>query len=335
MTSTDGSRAVSVALCTYNGARFVAAQVRSILEQTTPVTEIVVSDDGSTDDTMAVLESTLAAWTADGGAVPRVRILRNAEPLGVTANFEMAIAACTGPVIALCDQDDVWHPERIERLTAAFGDDDARPELVFGDARLVGDQGEDIGTTLFSALGVSDQERDGVQHGQALAVLMRRNVVTGATAMIRSSLARRAIPFPTAWVHDEWLAMVAATRGDLGVVDEALTDYRQHPGNQIGASTLTLAVRFRRLVEPRTERNARLLERARQLAERMPSLDASGDGSLTAAADGKLRHEIVRSTLPAARFRRLPAVWREWRTGRYRSYGLGIQDALRDLIQPV
>jgi hypothetical protein len=135
-------------------------------------------------------------------------------------------------------------------------------------------------------------------------------------------------------VHDEWLAMVASVTGGLAVLPDRLIGYRQHGANQIGVTELGWSGRLAKLREPRTERNARLLARATDLADRLPGIAATGpDVSDRLAA--KLAHERVRSALPAGRVRRVPQVIREWRTGRYARYGLGLQDALRDLVQPV
>ena len=324
---------LSVALCTFNGERYVAGQVESILRQTRPVDEIVVSDDASVDGTVAVIEETLSRWRlAAGRPAARLRVIRNAASLGVTANFEQALAACTGDLIALCDQDDLWRDDKIERMAAAF---ERRPELLLlgSNARMVAADGSALERDLWNTIAVTDAERSGLHAGRGFEVLMRRNVITGATAMVRRELIERAAPFPSSWVHDEWLAIVAAAIGELDVVSEPLIDYRQHGGNQIGATSLTGSGRVERLRTPRSDRNRRLLERAADLAERMPQLDAPPERQRL--AEEKLEHEQARSRLPRPRIARVAPVVREWRTGRYASCGLGAQDVLRDLVQPV
>lgn len=327
----SGSEArISVALCTRNGASYIEEQLTSVLDQRLRPHEVVVSDDASTDDTIDVIERTLSARGADR---PDVRILRNAQPLGVTANFERALVATTGELIALCDQDDVWHPAKLERLAGAFS---ARSDLllVHSDARLTDATGRPTGQMLFETLGVTADERRRVHHGEAFDVLMRRNIVTGATAMVRRELVERSVPFPEAWVHDEWLAVVGASTGAVDLLEEPLIDYRQHGANQIGATSLTGLGRVQRLRAPRSRRNAMLLERARALAERMPLLRPEPSQAARRRAEAKLEHELVRSALPASRVRRLWPVFREWRTGRYATCGLGVQDVVRDLVQP-
>lgn len=328
------SSAVSVALCTYNGAVYVEEQLRSILDQTLRPHEIVVSDDSSTDATLKIVDSVFAAWRAEHPeASLNLRILQNRSPLGVTANFEQALAACRGDLLALSDQDDRWHPHRLERMVTAFA---RRPELqlLHTDARLVDAEGRALGATLLQTLGVSAADRTAVHNGLALDVLLRRNIVTGATMMLRAELVQRAQPFPATWVHDEWLAVVAAATGVVDLLVEPLVDYRQHAGNQIGASTLDAAGKLARLRLPRAARNARLLARASALHDRAPHFVPAPSVEILSKIEAKLGHEQMRSALPAARIRRVAPVAREWRMGGYTQFGLGIQDVLRDIVQP-
>ena len=346
---------VSVALATYNGEAFLAEQLRSILAQTVPVSQIVIADDGSRDGTLDVARAALRGFAGEVVVLEAER-----RPLGVTANFSRAIAACAGDVIALCDQDDVWDADKIERMLAALDDG----LLAFSDALLVDDSGEvfDGSPTLFAGLGLSVWERERIAQGDAWSVLLRRNVVTGATTVFRRELLELAGSFPKAWVHDEWLAMVAAAYGGVRMLDEPTIGYRQHGANQIGMRTkLTWKIRMARLRAPRAMRNLRLLERAQALASwageqsrgarfdpstplgnRSASLHSTSGASgvvlpddIWRDAEEKLAHEEIRFGLPTARFDRVPIVRREAKTGRYERFGLGKQDILRDLVQPV
>lgn len=322
----------SVALCTYNGLPYIREQLSSILHQSVLPTQLVISDDASKDGTVSAIRDQLARFRAEHpDAVLEATILENASPLGVTANFEQAIRACTGDIVILSDQDDVWHEGRVQRLAERF---DADPSLLLlhGDARLVDAQGEPLGELLSEGIGFSAAERDAVQAGRALEVLLRRNVVTGATTAFRTRLVGLAVPFPPSWVHDEWLAMVAAIFGRVDYLAEPLVDYRQHGGNQIGAGSPGLRELWGRLGEPRTERNARLLARAEALAARFP--DAESGAEDAELFRQKLRHERVRSALPRARALRLSPVLREWLSGRYGRFGRARFDVVRDLVQP-
>lgn len=316
---------ISVALCTHNGARFIDQQVASILAQTLLPTEIVLSDDASTDDTVARVRVALAH------SAIALTVIENRAALGVTRNFEQAIIATSGDIVALSDQDDRWLPDRLQKLCSAIREHDLL--LVHSDARLVDEAGSPLGVTLLDALGVGAAERRQIHAADGLSVLMHRNVVTGATTAFTRRLLQSALPFPSAWVHDEWLAAIAAAVGRFDLVDEPLTDYRQHSSNQIGASELTIATRIARLREPREARNQRLVERASALVERLDALPGLSAHTRSLAA-GKLAHESARRALPAPRFARIVPAFREWRTGRYAEFGRGSQDLLRDLVQP-
>jgi glycosyltransferase involved in cell wall biosynthesis len=328
-----GASRVTVALCTRNGERFIAEQVQSILAQTLLPDEIVLSDDASTDNTVAVVVETVEWHRSEHGhSTPRLTVIENERPLGVTSNFEQAILAAADGLVALCDQDDIWERDRLAHAAELFaGREDLM--LVHSDALLIDGMGEPVGGTLLDALGVSAAARESIHDGQAFGLLMKRNVVTGATTMIRRELAQLASPFADGWLHDEWLAIVAAALGGVDVIDESLVRYRQHGGNEIGARRLSTLGRFRRMLEPGAERNRRLLARASSLVQRFA--DLAVPPVMLADAEQKLRHEQARSSLGAHRLGRVAPVLREARTGRYARFGRGWADAVRDVIQPL
>lgn len=320
------SARVSVALCTHNGAAYIADQLASIAGQSPAPAEVVLSDDASTDDTVAIARTVMTEHPGID-----FRVLENRPALGVTRNFEQAITACTGDLVALSDQDDLWHPGRLAVITAIFAD---RPELLLlhGDARLVDGTGAPLGHTLFEAIEVTKQERDQITSGSAYTALLRRNLVTGATTVFRRELVQHALPFPPSWVHDEWLAIVAAATGRVDFVPDALIDYRQHGANAIGATKLSFSGKVGRMMEPRGARNERLAANFAILRERLATLGVTQN--TLALADGKLAHERVRLAYPAARILRIGPVLREARTGRYRAFSRSRMDIVRDLLQP-
>ncbi len=321
-------------MCTYNGAKYVEEQLASILNQTLLPSEIVISDDGSTDGTIEIIES---FWSQKNESFPRaaevsLTVIKNPLSLGVTKNFEQALLACHNSILALSDQDDIWQPDKLEKLVPLFEQD---PELlfVFTDSRLVDAVGKPLGVTSFQALVISEIERTAVISGNSQTVFLRRNLATGATVILRRDLLNLAAPFPEEWVHDEWLALVASFAGHVQMTDECLVDYRQHGNNQIGMKKPGLRHYVGRLIFPRTERNARLLARAQAMSSHPFFLN--NDKNAHKAAAGKLAHERARQELPAKRLKRIRYVLEEKRTGRYDTFGLGLQDVVRDLIQPV
>ncbi|MBC7489470.1 MAG: glycosyltransferase family 2 protein, partial [Glaciimonas sp.] len=240
---------VSVALCTHNGGAFILDQINSICRQSLMPSEIVLSDDASSDNGVALAQSAVANGQ---GRRPhmQLQVIRNDSPLRVVKNFEQAVRACTGNLIALCDQDDVWHSNRLERITAEFA---KRPDLLLlhSNARLIDAQGQALPGSLFDALEVQPFELQWIHQQRAFDVFLRRNLVTGATTVFRRALLQYALPFPKEWLHDEWLAMVAAAMSGVDVLEDPLIDYRQHAYNQIGARRETLVAKVRKALGSR------------------------------------------------------------------------------------
>jgi glycosyltransferase involved in cell wall biosynthesis len=323
---------VSVALCTHNGSAYIEQQLASILAQTIRPNQLVISDDASSDDTVAIVEAFLAGVPRE--AAIETTVLRNPEALGVTANFEQAVLATSAEFVVLCDQDDVWHPRRVEAALSRF---EASRALVLlsSDAVLVDESGAPLGHSLFEGLGIAGGELAEVHAGGGFTALLRRNLATGATAMFRRELLSTAVPFPEPWVHDEWLAVMAAVSGGFDMLEDRLIDYRQHDSNQIGARRKSLGQKLRRLVEPRGERYRYLVRRSEALASRLDSLRPQVSAETIAEVEGKLAHLRFRAGLPSRRLRRLLPVLREARTGRYGRYSRGLGDVVRDLVQPV
>ena len=326
---------VSVALCTWNGAEFLRTQLRSICLQTRPPMEIVLSDDASADDTVALARRIVdECLTERPGLIIELRTLVNAQALRVTRNFEQAASACRGDLIALSDQDDAWVPDKLERMVARF---EASPELTLlhTDARLVDGGGEPLGGTLFHALEVTPAELERIHGGRAFDVFLRRNLVTGATAMFRRELLAHARPFPPEWVHDEWLGAIAAATGRVDVLEQPLIDYRQHGRNQIGARRDTLREKLHKALASRGNTHVERAHKAQQLMERLEALGAAAKPGLVEQVRGKLEHQRFRARLPASRVARCWPVLREAMTGRYELYGRGVRGIVRDLFEGV
>jgi hypothetical protein len=242
------------------------------------------------------------------------------------------VTHCTGDVVVLCDQDDVWLPDRlaaVERMFVA----DPMLTLTHGDALLVAADGSSLERTLFGDLQLSADERAAILQGHAFDVLLRRNVVTGATAALRRDLVDQAIPFPPEWVHDEWLALVAASLGRVRTDPAIHVEYRQHGSNQIGVAAPTFGNRMRRVLERDPERNTLLAERWAVAAQRLALLPV--DPARIGAVQEKARVESERAAMPRLRIARIPTILALLARGAYRRYASrGRWDAVRDLLQP-
>ena len=219
---------VSVAMCTYNGEAYPPQQLVSIAEQSIPPSELVVCDDGSTDSTIELLQRFASC-------VPfPVRIVQNSKNLGSTGNFEQAIRLCRHEFIALCDQDDIWHANKLEVQVALLA---ARPDCggVFSDGELLNPAGDRESRTLWQSFWFDSREQKLFRSGHALDLLLRGNVATGMTMMFRSSLRDRLLPIPQSWIHDYWLAFMLCIHSTLAACPEKLVVYRLHASQSIGA----------------------------------------------------------------------------------------------------
>jgi glycosyltransferase involved in cell wall biosynthesis len=229
----------SVVLSTYNGSRFLRAQLHSLAAQQHRPAELVVCDDGSTDDTWDILRSFEAT------APFPVRLYRNDPRMGSGRSFEKGFRLATGEIVAYCDQDDVWRSDKlavsVRELTAS------NAALVFSDAALVGRDEEPLGHRLWEAIGFSHSMSSALVGGDGALRLLRQNAVTGCASAFWTKYRGLLVPFSTHWVHDYWIAVVLATLGEVRAISEPLLSYRQHGGNQIGVDLEALR---RRAVPP-------------------------------------------------------------------------------------
>jgi len=218
---------LSVAMCTYNGMPFLPQQLDSILAQSRLPDEMVVCDDCSQDDTLSTLEE-----FAKSAPFP-VHIHRNETNLKSTKNFEKAIGLCTCDIIALSDQDDVWLPHKLETLVKALVDNPALC-AVCSDIEVVDEQSNHLGYTLWASLGFGPDMRREFRSGKALSILTEDNYAAGMTMAFWSKYRDLFLPIPDDWVHDYWIVLLAASVGEVGLIEEPLALYRIHGKQQIG-----------------------------------------------------------------------------------------------------
>jgi len=261
---------ISVALCTRDGARYLSAQLESIFQQSMRPAELVVIDDCSSDVTGDIVEA------FEARADFPVRFYRNESPLGIVKNFQRALSLAHGDYIALADQDDVWLPGKTEALAHALSQVEDKvgartPILVHTDLRLVAADGELIAPSFFRAQGIR------TVHPSPLAELSVQNYVTGCASMVNRALLSIALPFPEeAIMHDWWLALVAASCGEVKTLGEATIEYRQHSKNAVGVASR----RSSRYLTGFAELKRLLHSRVRQLhalEERVGGVSGAGD----------------------------------------------------------
>ncbi|MEH6419476.1 glycosyltransferase family 2 protein [Pseudomonas sp. CGJS7] len=321
------ANSVSVVLCAYNGVRFLPEQLDSLLAQTRRPDRIVLADDASTDATWALLQ----AFAERAGALGvQVETHRNPANLGYLRNFESALQRAGEGIVFLSDQDDVWHPDKIERFLEQF---QRRPSLglLHSDSRLVDADGADLGERMFGILGVSAGELEALHGGRGFEVLVRRNIVTGATMAVRQELLRHVFPIPANWVHDEWIALLASAIGEIDSLESPSIDYRQHGANQIGARRRTLAERLGGSRE-RLQQMQGLVGKFETLCAFIERHDPPIPADKRAVIVERLNHLRLRLAMPGNPLRRLPLVLEEWRHGRYRRFASGTRSLVCDVL---
>lgn len=310
----------SVALCTYNGARYLERQLDTLLSQTLPPDEIVVRDDQSTDETRELLACYDAAHPG------RFRIKVNAERLGSSANFVAAVADCRGQYVALCDQDDEWHEQKLERSVALL---EQAPSVraVFSDGAVIDASGAPTGETLWGNV-----RFDGSARGAALLQhLLRRNCVTGCTLVVRRGALADLLPVGRGWIHDYWMAIQLAADDGLRAIPEPLIRYRQHGGNQVGAARADPRERVRRAFERTAAVYAGEAEAWAALSAHMAARGAPAAAQGAVAGRARFYADRV-ALLGRSRVRRVASVLAIARRRGYSRFADGWKAAVRDLV---
>ena len=320
---------ISVAMCTYNGERFLREELESIAGQSRLPDELVICDDASTDATRAIIAEFAAA------APFPVRLYENERTLGASKNFERAIGLCECGLIALCDQDDVWLPHKLAQLEAEFV---RRPGigLIFTDAELVDEHTRAVGGTLWRRLPVRRNERRRLKGRRAVDVLLGGSIVTGATMAFRARFKDLVLPVPEDLTIglDAWIPLLVAAVSDVHALRSPLIKYRQHPAQQLGARERRRDGSGLRGGLRRTSDVRPTIEIARRVQQRLAE---HGDRYRTNSARARLAargaHLETRMALPERALSRFKPVAAELLTGRYRSFSRGLLSAAKDLVR--
>lgn len=213
---------ISACMAAYNGSAFVESQLHSILSQLKLEDEVVIVDDGSTDDTLQRV-----TWFRDA----QVRLLKHEKNAGVVATFEDALRSASGNILFLCDDDDLWAPTKARRFLDVF---ESRPEvgIVLSRVRMIDEKDQPMPDSRIN------------RHGRFLPGFWRNlfmNHYQGSAMAIRASLLGRVLPFPApkSFLHDAWIG----TRNDLlggkvAYLDEDLLFYRRHGNNSSRTKSL-------------------------------------------------------------------------------------------------
>lgn len=330
---------ISVAMCTYNGAAYLPAQLESLAAQMRLPDELVVCDDDSSDQTVDLLK-----MFASSAPFP-VRLYTNDSNLGPTKNFEKAIRLCTGDVIALCDQDDVWLSQKLARTESEL--EHARDAgVVFSDAELIDETGRYLGKRLWQELSADDDERVPAGRDKTWFELLPGATVTGATMAFRARYKNLVLPIPPnpQLIHDGWIALVVSCVARVMPLPEPLVLYRRHLHQQVGprkrnqapGGLTALITGQARSAADRANANtyAAALRTAMIVRDRLTATSSEFDSSKARAElSALIKHLEARANLNESVWLRLPSVLRELFSFRYSRFSNGTASALKDLIK--
>jgi glycosyltransferase involved in cell wall biosynthesis len=319
---------IGVALCSFNGGRYIGEQLDSIAAQLRPADEVVVCDDGSSDDTIDVVREWMKASPSTR------RLIKNQSRRGISANFEQAILQLSGcDVIVLSDQDDLWEPAKLGNIQE-FMLKNPDVWLTHSDALLVDPFGRSLGSRLSEALRVSSAELLALKQGDAFKVLIRRNLVTGATCALRSQALPYLFPIGRGWLHDEWIALVMAAMGRTRRMNVCDLKYRQHATNAIGQTVLSLGGQWQLARTPRSGFKQLRVVRAKELLDHLRAMNGHLVSTALPLAEAKLAHAEECSRYPEAYWKRVFPVGKEFISGRYFKVATGWRGMIRDLVEP-
>lgn len=205
----DEKPLVSIALCTYNGERYLKEQLDSIVNQSYSNIELIAVDDCSTDNTIKILREYAEKHHF-------IKVFSNPENLGYIRNFEKALRLCNGPLIALSDQDDIWLLDKIEKQVQAIGNN----MLIYHDSEFIDQQGNSLNKYMSDVMNL--------YRGDQPEVFLFFNCISGHSVLLKKELLDKMLPFPDAYFHDWWMGYVATNTGSIDYLSEALVKYRQH-----------------------------------------------------------------------------------------------------------
>ena len=218
---------INILMATYNGRRYVAKQIESILNQTYQDFRLIISDDCSTDSTLKILEEYEAKDS-------RIEIYYHGENLGITENFEFLIGKVRSEYFMFADQDDVWEPDKIEKSVKKLEEENL--DMVYTDLSVVDSRLNVISPSYWALKGLDYR----IKKYNNFESLYLNNFVTGCTMLVRSKWINSFLPLPKNSkyiLHDYWIALIVSQNGTIGYIDEPTIKYRQHSSNNIGSRT--------------------------------------------------------------------------------------------------
>ncbi len=323
-------KSISIALCTYNGEKFIGEQLASLINQTRQADEIIICDDHSTDNTIEIvkqiMEPTNLNWT----------LKINQVNLGFTKNFEQAIHLCTGDIILLSDQDDYWLNNKIEKFEHFFTKNN-NSLIIFSDAELVDKNLNKLNTNLWKARRMQNFAFE-TDSFSMLKKVLNRNMINGCTMGFKRHVLQEAIPFSPKWSHDEWIVIVSVlcNNGSVYAIPESLILYRQHENNVYGYKHIGILKRVSRFIifgkrvqDFRNHKQEMFKELDQHIRIRKEKIDKMKINQLNECLNFWERKFILSHS---GIFQGLRIIFEDLLLGYYHRFYTGFRSAFRDLI---
>ena len=313
---------ISVAIAACRGGRFIGAQLASIAAQSRLPDEVLICDDGPD-------EATAAAVQKFSGVLP-LKYQVNPEVLGVTGNFNKVLSLVDGEIVFLCDQDDVWYPQKIAEMSSFFAPGEVTG--VFCDSDIADENGNVAGVTHLETRGYGYLRNApaGIWQGQ-LAASCRRFPAAGHDMAVSAALLRRVLPLAELPAcHDNYLGVAGAALGAWRICPCSLGIFRRHGESCSGAGEkMSLAAQWRAARQSAKDNtfawNAALFQ---AVSERLPDLPDEVQAMLHKRAE----HSQHRAEMNTVWWKRLPLIYREIRAENYRKFGRGWKNVVQDLF---
>lgn len=200
---------ISIALCTYNGEKYIKEQLDSIVLQSYKKLEIIITDDNSSDRTLEFIKS-----YNDN----RIKIIKNNKNIGYNLNFQKCLNLCSGEYICISDQDDIWNRNKVFDLYGKI----KNSVMVYSDSELIGEDNQSLGSNMSDLLNVK------FTHIKSPLELVFRNIISGHSMMFNRRLLSVALPVPNGIYYDWWLAFAAAASDRIEYSESTLVKHRKH-----------------------------------------------------------------------------------------------------------
>ena len=318
----------SIALCTYNGEKYLQEQLDSLAKQTRLPDELVVCDDGSTDDTIEILQA-----FAKTSPFP-VRIERNETNLGFVHNFEKCSHLCSGNIIFYCDQDDIWLQDKVEKFLSCFNNN-PKVGIVLCDAQMIDSNRKTLKSRTSHALGNIQKLASLAQKDSALFTCkISPSSWAGMSMAFRNNFKDLLYPFPEVIGHDAWTLQALGAISDIYLIPQPLVLYRIHGNNQLGDEVDTLLKQKRIAQNNKTIQMYRLNSNSLScVLERLDSMPKYVISNQTRTLyKEKARHSLIRYEIYTHKVNKWLYILRETINGNYFRFGRGILSIGMDIL---